>query len=192
VTFSAESYTHGQPSFWEQDPPAPGIFLNYRYVDIMSAVALDTMLIPRYGARSIFRADRSLQPGDLYKTIIPQAAARASLMLVIIGHNWGQSLAEGRHRWALTELHEAKNANTPMLPVCLRRTLNDHASDMRWNPVEVPAEMISANSLPECIPDCLLDNNPVFFGTQQPSEDTAAITKVIETIAPELALVANS
>lgn len=174
------------PPFWEVDPPEPGIFLNYRYVDIMAAVALDEMLTPYYGTHAIFRADRSLQPGQPYNTIIPYAAGRASIMLVIIGQGWAQSLTEGKHRWALQELRYAEDARTSMLPICLRWTHNDHNSDMLWTPVEVPTEVIDANGLPECIPVRLLDNEPAFFGTRQPKEDVVDITRVIETIAPKL------
>lgn len=179
--------SYSSPPYWEASPPTPGIFLNYRYVDVMAAVAIDTLLQPHFGEQTIFRADRSLKPNDPYKDILTQAVARASLMLAIVGQNWGRSLVEGNHGWALLELRQAGNFHVPILPISLTWTRNDHNSQMLWNPVEVPTEEIGKDNLPPGVPESFLQNKPIYFGTQEPEVDAVNISHTIKAIAPNLA-----
>ena len=172
--------------YWESNPPSPGIFINYRYVDIMAAVALDELLIPRFGEGAIFRADRSLRKGELYKEALFEAVACASILLVIIGSNWSQSLIEGKHDWVLLELSEAKEYRVPILPVFMTRIHNEHTAEMKWSPVERCLEQITKDTLPPGVPCDLLDGERVTFGTATPKEDAWRLTEAIGRLAPML------
>lgn len=172
-------------NYWESHSPEKGIFINYRHVDIMAAVAIDELLIPHYGEHNIFRADRSLRPKDDYKEILHRAVARAGIVLALIGHNWSQSLIDGKHDWVLVELENADRHQVPTLPVYITRTHNEHDERMEWTPVERPLETLSHESLPPSISPKFIQREGVTFGTTKPREDIEDIRKVIEHIFSE-------
>src|SRR5687768_1188185 len=174
-------------NYWESTPSEKerGIFINYRHVDIMAAVAIDELLIPHYGEQNIFRADRSLRPKDDYKEILHRAVARAGIVLALVGHNWSQSLIDGRHDWVIVELQNADKHDVPMLPISITRTHNDHDDDMRWTPVEKPVETLTRETLPLSIPQKLIEGKSATFGTTKPREDVENIQEIIEHIFTE-------
>lgn len=140
---------------------------------------MDELLVPWFGEETIFRADRSLQEGELYKEALFKAVACASVMLAIIGSNWAQSLVERRHDWVLLELSEAQEYKVPILPVFITRVHNEHTAAMRWRPVERHLEHVTKDTLPPGVPSNLLDGEYVTFGTRAPKEDAWRVAEAI-------------
>jgi len=172
--------------YWDEGVDSPGVFINYRYVDVAAATHLDALLCSEYGDQNIFRADRSLQPGDLYDDILSVAAARAAIMLVLIGQDWAKSLVAGRHNWVFVEMDVADNNDVPLLPVFLTRVHNEHDERKLWTPIERPHEAIVAlHDLPPGVPRSLLVTQQVTFGTMQPEADARQIIRAIDAIVSE-------
>ncbi len=169
--------------YWEEGGSSQGVFINYRYLDIAAAAHLDALLCLAYGDQNVFRADRSLRPGDLYNDILTAAAGRAAVMLVIIGQNWTQSLAEGRHNWVFAEIGVADDNDVPLLPVFLTRVHNEHDERKLWTPVERYHEEISTPcDLPPGVPRSLLLDKRVSFGTTRPEADARQIIRTVDAV----------
>jgi len=173
--------------YWEEDASSPGIFINYRYVDIWAATHLDSLLVAHYGSPNVFRADRSLCADEPYGNTLQAAAGRAAIMLVLIGQDWRDSLAAGRHNWVFTEMHEADDNGVALLPVILHRVHNEHDERKLWTPVERPHEaIITQHDLPPGVPRSLLLDRQVAFGTKDPESDVRRMVGVIDAVIAEL------
>jgi hypothetical protein len=174
--------------YWETSPPRPGIFLCYRWVDTMAGVAIDNLLIPAYGEENIFRADRSLRPGEPFKQPLNEAVERASAMIAIVGLGWAQSLRDGKHEWALYEILQAQEHDVPVLPVYLTRTHYGHeetGSD-EWQPIERPLETLTGEDLPMGVDPAFLDAEYLTFGTSHPREEGRRIVQALGRLVPTL------
>lgn len=106
------------------------IFLCYRSGDdAYAAVLLDEKLSEVFGRNEVFRASRSIEPGESYSEVIGRALKECDTMLVIIGPRWAESIgdADGRPEsagqdWVRTEISTALGNDVRVIPLLLSRT----------------------------------------------------------------------
>lgn len=101
---------------------APTVFVNYRRGDDAYAAAfLDDALSREFGPDRIFRAGRSIPAGQDYEHCIMKAIESASIVLVLMGPNWAESLKSGdrKNDWVSKEIAEAFERKIPVVPILL-------------------------------------------------------------------------
>lgn len=105
------------------------IFLCYRSGDDAYAAALlDDKLSAIFGPDHIFRASRSIRPGQNYSDAIMHALEECQTMLVLIGPHWADRLtAPDTHPstddtdWVRIEIATALKNHSRVIPVLLSR-----------------------------------------------------------------------
>ncbi|AAZ54766.1 hypothetical protein JCM3263A_11900 [Thermobifida fusca] len=103
----------------------PLVFVNYRNNDEeATATLLDQHLSKRFGSNAVFRASKSIQPGDDYRERLLNAVRRSEVLLAVIGSRWLDATAErgGRklddpHDWVRQEILEALAYQVRVIPV---------------------------------------------------------------------------
>src|SRR6266508_3300901 len=89
----------------------PTIFINYRVHDQAGyAALLDRELARHFGPEAVFRASRSIRPGDDFVQEILRNVRVCSVMLAVIGPDWaeaGRDKGNGSVDWARLEISEA-------------------------------------------------------------------------------------
>lgn len=98
------------------------VFINYRRQDDAYAAAyLDDFLSRVFGRDEIFRAGRSIPPGEDYERCIRAAVQNCLCMLVVVGPRWAQSfsLDDDGVDWVHLEISQALSREIPVIPVLL-------------------------------------------------------------------------
>ena len=103
------------------------IFISYRHDDSAAATeALDTALKRRYGAKRVFRDNRSIPAGDNFPSQLEMQLGLADVVLVVIGSHWlGATDAQGNRRldnpadFVHREVGYALTAHQLVVPVLL-------------------------------------------------------------------------
>lgn len=121
----------------------PDIFINYRNGDEeASASAIDQNLSHRFGSDRIFRASKSIPPGEDYVPELLTAVCRSEVLLAVIGSRWLTAVDErGRKRlddeadWIRREILEAFEHGVRVIPVLVGRTLS------KLCPSDLPPEL---------------------------------------------------
>lgn len=106
------------------------IFICYRSGDDAYAAALlDDRLSQVFGSGEIFRASRSILPGESYSDRILEALRECQVVLVVIGPTWAEILrqaGEGTSTagvdWVRTEIATALQGGVRVIPILLSRT----------------------------------------------------------------------
>ncbi len=107
------------------------IFINYRTGDEEASAALiDQELTRRFGSDRIFRAGKSIPPGENYIRELLTAARDSEVLLAVIGSRWLTAVDDqGRNRlhdendWIRREILEAFEHGGRVIPVLVGRTL---------------------------------------------------------------------
>jgi hypothetical protein len=117
------------------------VFINYRSNDAGWAVHLDNVLSERFGADRVFRASRSIQPGDDFIDRILSTVAASKVLVAVIGTGWlgATDRADGRaldseHDWVRREIAQAFRQQLRVLPL-----LVDDAPPLR--PEDLPEDI---------------------------------------------------
>jgi O-acetyl-ADP-ribose deacetylase (regulator of RNase III) len=99
----------------------PTIFINYRVHDQAGyAALLDRELARRFGPDAVFRASRSIRPGDDFVREILRNVRTASVLLAVIGPGWaeaGRSKVNGTVDWVRLEIAEALMSGVRVIPI---------------------------------------------------------------------------
>jgi len=102
----------------------PAVFVNYRGPDSAWAVLLDRELTELFGPEKVFRAGRSIRPGDDFVDRILTAVRTSSVLLAVIGPDWVTATGHDGHRrlsdpqdWVRREIAAAFDAGIPVVPV---------------------------------------------------------------------------
>lgn len=97
----------------------PDVFVNYRTGDGDEAAnILETYLTNRFGEGRIFRAVRSIHPGQQYDKGLLSAVWASRVLLAIIGPGWADHPDLKREDdWVRRELLEAREANVTIIPI---------------------------------------------------------------------------
>lgn len=101
------------------------IFINYRRDDEpYGAALLDHALSERFGPRRVFRAAKSISPGDDYIDALLTAARGSAVLLAVIGPRWltatdqrGRPRLDDPEDWVRREIAEALRHRVRVIPV---------------------------------------------------------------------------
>ncbi|ACY98280.1 toll/interleukin-1 receptor domain-containing protein [Thermomonospora curvata] len=113
------------------------VFINYRTGDGDEAAALlEQALSHRFGDDRIFRAGKSIPPGEDYTRWLRQAVRRCSVLIAVIGPEWARDpRLRKADDWVRRELLEARECGIPVLPVLKGR------GAARLDRAELPREL---------------------------------------------------
>jgi hypothetical protein len=100
----------------------PKVFINYRVQEQAGyAALLDRELAERFGVAAVFRASRSIRPGDDFAREILHNLAECAVLLAVIGPGWlalaGRAGHTGDGDWVRRELAEAFTLGIRVIPV---------------------------------------------------------------------------
>jgi hypothetical protein len=119
------------------------VFINYRNEDEpFGAVLVDHELSVRFGEDRVFRASRSIRPGEDFAAAILSAVRRSTALLVVIGPRWLTAADDAGVRrldqpddWVRREIAEALRGKVRVIPLLLNTDL-PRAADL---PAEIAA-----------------------------------------------------
>lgn len=143
----------------------PAVFINYRTGDGDETAALvDEHLSNRFGASQVFRAGKSIPPGDDYRETLVREVRASTVLIAIIGPDWCRDprLHDPRD-WVRREILEAYERGVSVLPVLKGRMTP------RLDPAELPAEL-----------DRLANTNSLVLDTR---DNQAALTRIGDEVA---------
>jgi hypothetical protein len=134
---------------------------------------LDEKLSRAFTPDEIFRASRSIQPGESYIEMIGEALKECEVLLVLIGPGWtrradqkGVPLLSRADDWVRVEIATALSHNARVIPVLL-----SHAT--RLDETELPADIAS-----------LAHRQYIRFEYRTVDED---FSRLVDTLRPERA-----
>ncbi|MBV9013347.1 MAG: toll/interleukin-1 receptor domain-containing protein [Pseudonocardiales bacterium] len=127
----------------------PDIFINYRTGDEeTSASLIEQELSRRFGSKKVFRASKSISPGENYPRELLAAVRSSKALLAIIGSRWLTAVdKQGRKRlddeddWTRREILEAFEHGVRVIPVLV-------GGAQRLRPSDLPPAL--AGRLDEC------------------------------------------
>ncbi|WP_051773291.1 toll/interleukin-1 receptor domain-containing protein [Saccharothrix sp. NRRL B-16314] len=151
-----------------------GVFVNYRNEDEPWVAALiDLYLSGRFGRGQVFRASRSVGPGDFQPQLV-RRVRDSSVLLAVIGRAWADPAAGGRRLrdsedWVRREIEMAFESGVEIIPVLVD--------------TEMPRRGLLPNSLHP-----LVVRNYTRLHRRTVDDDLARLARMVEEVAPELAL----
>ncbi|MFF2652942.1 toll/interleukin-1 receptor domain-containing protein [Streptomyces sp. NPDC058045] len=148
------------------------VFINYRTGDgEKTAALLDQELKRRFGEQHIFRASRSINPGEAYPEVLMSTLQRSCLLLAVIGPDWTnfRSKLNNPEDWVRKEILEAFNCELPVVPILDGRRTNRLSTD------ELPEELKR-----------LADLQSVPFDTHDVDTCVKRIGDLVAEMVPEL------
>lgn len=95
------------------------VFINYRTGDgDEAAELLASRLSDRFGREHVFKASRSIQPGESFSQALIDAARKSDVLLAVMGPDWGAApqLADEAD-WVRREILMAQSSGTQVIPV---------------------------------------------------------------------------
>ncbi|MFF0514566.1 toll/interleukin-1 receptor domain-containing protein [Streptomyces sp. NPDC004250] len=165
------------------------VFINYRTGDGEKTAALiDQELSRRFGGNRIFRASKSIAPGDMYPERLLSALRRSSLLLAIVGPDWKnfRSRLHDPGDWVRKEIEEAFSYGLPVIPI-----LDGRKTD-RLSKVDLPPELArlaDLQSLPfdthdaerglRRIGDLVAEMIPGLTDLSQPADENASAASTV-------------
>lgn len=116
----------------------PDIFINYRNGDEeASASLIDHELSRRFGSDRVFRASKSIPPGEDYVRKLPAKVRDSEVLLAVIGPRWltavddqGRNRLDNEDDWTRREILEAFEHSVQVIPVLVGRTQPLRPSDL--------------------------------------------------------------
>ncbi|WLQ46791.1 toll/interleukin-1 receptor domain-containing protein [Streptomyces poriferorum] len=114
------------------------VFINYRTGDgDKTAALIDQELSRRFGSGRIFRASKSIAPGQAYPDELLAGLRRSAVVLAVIGPDWTnfQSRLHDPGDWVRKEIMEAFDCELAVVPV-----LDGRKTD-RLNKADLPDEL---------------------------------------------------
>ncbi|WP_329279969.1 toll/interleukin-1 receptor domain-containing protein [Streptomyces sp. NBC_01451] len=114
------------------------VFINYRTGDGEKTAALiDQELSRRFGSQHIFRASRSIAPGEAYPDSLLDALRRSSVLLAVVGPDWTnfRTRLHDPEDWVRREIEEAFSCELPVVPILDGRKTN------RLSKADLPHEL---------------------------------------------------
>ncbi|UQX02994.1 toll/interleukin-1 receptor domain-containing protein [Streptomyces sp. RerS4] len=108
----------------------PEIFVNYRTGDEeATATLIERELSRRFGDDRVFRASKSIRPGQAFPRELLTAVRRSSVLLAVIGEKWvtapgrsGRPALEDPQDWTRVEIREAIECGAHVVPVLVGRS----------------------------------------------------------------------
>jgi hypothetical protein len=114
------------------------VFINYRTDDEEStATLIETELSHRFGSDEIFRASKSIAPGDDFQPVLLRTVRRSEVVLAVIGPEWlsvrdriGRRKIDLKSDWTRRELLEAFRCDVRVIPVLIGRAEQPKPEDL--------------------------------------------------------------
>lgn len=115
----------------------PDVFINYRTGDgDEAAVLVEKALSLCFGEEKIFRAARSIMPGDPFPQVLLRAVRRSAVLLAIIGPGWSHHpRLHDESDWVRREILEAYACGIRVVPLLKGRKTE------RLNAADLPADL---------------------------------------------------
>lgn len=159
------------------EPIRPDIFINYRAGDGEQAAALiERDLSRRFGSERVFRAGKSIRPGEDYRHVLSAASSAARVLLAIIGPKWlsldGDNGTSGLHdeeNWTRKEILNAFDHRAHVIPIILGRE-RKYLSTMK-----LPAELAQ-----------LANVQAIALDINDPEPGLTKIAKILVELVPGL------
>ncbi|MFJ1747275.1 toll/interleukin-1 receptor domain-containing protein [Streptomyces sp. NPDC088116] len=148
------------------------VFINYRTGDGEKTAALiDQELSRRFGRDRIFRASKSVAPGQAYPDALLTGLRRSTVLLAVIGPDWTNFQARLRdpEDWVHKEIVEAFACELPVVPV-----LDGRKTD-RLNKADLPPELAR-----------LADIQSIPFGTHDTEAGLKRLGDMVADMVPGL------
>lgn len=148
------------------------VFINYRTGDGEKTAALiDLELSRRFGNDRIFRASKSIAPGQVYPDELLSRLRHSAVLLAVIGPDWTNFQVRLRdpEDWVRKEIMEAFACELPVVPV-----LDGRKTD-RLNKGDLPAELARLTEI-QSIP----------FNTQDAQTGLKRLGDVVADMVPGL------
>lgn len=108
----------------------PEIFINYRTGDgENAAVLLDQHLSRRFGSDRVFRASKSISPGQDFRTALSSASGTTKVLLVVMGPDWlkrdehDEHPLEDEENWTRKEIRNALDSGARVVPILCGRKM---------------------------------------------------------------------
>jgi hypothetical protein len=113
------------------------VFINYRTGDGDEAAAMvEKRLSDRFGEEKIFRAARSIAPGDPFPEALLRAVRRSAVLLAIMGPDWSHHpQLHDESDWVRREILEAYACGIRVIPLLKGRETE------RLNAADLPADL---------------------------------------------------
>jgi hypothetical protein len=153
------------------------IFVSYRTHDAEDvAVAIENDLSHRFGSEHVFRASKSIKPGELHPQALLRNARTCRILVAVIGPHWLDQSVEGRNRlqdpddWVRREIVEAFEAGARVIPIIVGR----------------PTPSLTAKQLPKALKP-LAKCQSIRYDYQRSVECFDKLSRSIATWLPELA-----
>jgi TIR domain-containing protein len=110
----------------------PEIFINYRSSDCKdAAVAIEQNLSARFGSDQVFRAAKSIRPGENYRTGLATASSGVRVLLALIGPNWldardrnGDRALDNEDDWTRKGILNAMESGARVIPILCGRKMD--------------------------------------------------------------------
>ncbi|MGW2840286.1 toll/interleukin-1 receptor domain-containing protein [Streptomyces sp. NPDC001493] len=148
------------------------VFINYRTGDgERTAALIDQELSRRFGRDRIFRASKSVLPGQAYPNALLAGLRGSAVVLAVIGPDWTNFQARLRdpEDWVRREILEAFSREIPIVPV-----LDGRKTD-RLNRADLPDELAQ-----------LADLQSIPFGTHDTETGLKRLGDVVVDMVPGL------
>ncbi|MGW5644483.1 toll/interleukin-1 receptor domain-containing protein [Saccharopolyspora sp. NPDC003752] len=155
----------------------PEIFINYRTGDCEhAAVAIEQYLSARFGRERVFRASKSIRPGQNFRTELSTASSSARVLLALIGPKWldardrdGNPALENKDDWTRKEILNAMRSGARIIPILCGRKLP------RLVPADLPRALTS-----------LADLQSLTYDTGSAGDDLDRIAAELLDLVPDL------
>ncbi|MFF9360321.1 toll/interleukin-1 receptor domain-containing protein [Streptomyces griseoluteus] len=151
----------------------PHVFINYRTGDgERTAALLDQELSRRFGQDRVFRASRSITPGDAYPEVLLTALRQSCVLLAVVGPDWTnfRSRLQDPEDWVRKEIEAAFECGLIVVPV-----LDGRKTD-RLNKAAMPPELARLADL-QSVP---------FDSTHDTEAGVRRIGDLVAELVPEL------
>jgi hypothetical protein len=147
------------------------VFINYRTGDGDEAATLiERTLSGRFGTERIFRAAKSISPGEPYPEALLSAARCSTILLAVMGPDWSRfPQLHDENDWVRQEILAAYDAGKPVIPVLKGRKTD------RLNAAELPTALAR-----------LADAQSLRLDTRDSDADLARIGDVLADLVPVL------
>lgn len=148
------------------------VFINYRTGDgDKTAALIDQELSRRFGRDRVFRASKSVLPGEAYPKALLTGLQGSAVVLAVIGPDWTNFQARLRDPgdWVRREIVEALSREIPIVPV-----LDGRKTD-RLNRADLPEELAH-----------LAELQSVPFGTHDAEAGLKRLGDVVADMVPGL------
>lgn len=166
------------------------VFINYRTGDGDEAAEhIASSLSERFGEEHVFKAARSLEPGELFGQALIDAAQKSTVLLAVMGQEWAsapQLRDEGD--WVRKEILAAQSSGSSVVPVLKGRTTDrlvrdDLPPELRWLADVQSLRLDMQNSIADIkrIGDFLADLTPALKAADRSAGDTATADATANT-----------